>query len=129
VLGENIFSLAYKTSGSQVISLIGYMSGTGYESAEDDIYLTYVGISGPSKINSLKVFPNPSKGYVTVDLPENFNENYTIDVYSLSGAKVYSTKINNSDNRINIENLKDGLYIIKLENNGEIYSQKIQLQK
>ncbi|MCK5168292.1 MAG: T9SS type A sorting domain-containing protein, partial [Bacteroidales bacterium] len=128
-LGENVFSIEYNTTRSQVISIIGYISGVGYESAEEDIYLTYVGISDLFKVNSLKVYPNPTNGYVNVELPENFNENYTIDVYSLSGAKVFSTRINKSDSRFNLENLKDGLYIIKLEHDGEIYSQKIQIKK
>ncbi len=64
-----------------------------------------------------------------VDLPENFNKTYNIEVYSLSGAKVYSTRINKSDNNVNLENLKEGLYIIRLENEGELYTQKIQIRR
>lgn len=128
-LGENEFNVEYTVTGSQIISLIGYISETGYESDPDDIYLTYTGISDMFKINSLKVYPNPSNGYINVELPENFNDNYNIEVYSLSGAKVFSTKINKSDSRLNLKNLREGLYIIKLEHGNEIYSQKVQIRK
>ncbi|MFC2096257.1 T9SS type A sorting domain-containing protein, partial [Bacteroidota bacterium] len=128
-LGENIFNIAYTVTGSQVISLIGYISETGYESEADDIYLSYTGISDIFEITSLKVYPNPTSGLVTIELPDDFNDNYNVNVYSLSGAQMYSTWINKSENRINLDNLKEGLYIIRLENNGKIYSQKVQLRK
>ena len=126
--GENEFLVEYITSGTQKIIITGYLFGTGYESVADDIYLTYVGISD-LKVNSLNVYPNPTKGNITIELPENFNDEYNIDVYSLSGAKVLTKLINKNNNSINLENLNNGLYIIRLENNGEIYSQKIKIRK
>ncbi len=128
-LGENIIYTQITSTDSYDVKILGYIDGNEYESNTEAVYAIFVGISDLFKVNSLKVYPNPSNGYINVELPENFNENYDIDVYSLSGAKVFSTRINKSDSRLNLENLREGLYIIKLEYGGEIYSQKIQIRK
>lgn len=128
-IGTNIINTEVSSSKTHNVKVIGYIEGVGYTSNTKYISVTYVGISDVFKTNSLKVYPNPSKGNINVDLPESFNKTYNIDVYSLSGAKVYSTRINKSDNNINLENLKDGLYIIRLENKGELYTQKIQIRR
>lgn len=116
-------------SGSYTFYINGFINGTGYKSNEETLSFTYTGLSGVSKINDLAVYPNPTRGNITVELPQNFTGNYNMNVYSISGAQVYSTVINKSDNRINLYNLKDGLYIIRIEHEGEVYSQKIQLRK
>lgn len=116
-------------SGSYTFYINGFINGTGYKSNEETLSFTYTGFSSVSKINNLTVYPNPTRGNITVELPQNFTGNYNMNVYSISGAQVYSTVVNKSDNRINLYNLKDGLYIIRVEHNGEVYSQKIQLRK
>lgn len=116
-------------SGSYTFFINGFINGTAYKSNEASLSFTYTGLGGVSKINHLSIYPNPTRGNITVDLPQNFTGNYNLNVYSISGAQVYSTLISKSDNRINLYNLKDGLYIIRVEHEGEVYSQKIQLRK
>jgi len=110
--------------------VIGYFNGEEYKSNIVRENLNTTGISKfASKIKELKAYPNPTGGEVTIELPNDFNGMYNLNVYALSGAQVYSTKISKSDSRINLNKLNNGLYIIRIENNGEIYSQKIQLRK
>ena len=116
-------------SGSFTFYIDGYIDGSAYKSNEETLSFTYTGITSINKVNDLTVYPNPTRGNITVELPQNFNGNYNLNIYSISGAQVYSTTINKSENRINLYNLKDGLYIIRVEDNGEVYSQKIQLRK
>ncbi|MCB2195978.1 MAG: T9SS type A sorting domain-containing protein [Bacteroidetes bacterium] len=116
-------------TGSYTFYIYGYINGTASKSNEETLSFTYTGLNNISKINDLTVYPNPTRGNITVELPQNFNGNYNLNVYSISGAQVYSTVVSKSDNRINLYNLKDGLYIIRLEHEGEVYSQKIQLRK
>ncbi len=128
-LGENIFSLEYTNSGTQVITLIAYISETGYESVAEDIYLTYTGFFDLSEANSLKVYPNPSEGSITIELPKSINGSFNIEVYSLSGTKVYAKTMRDDNNKIDLSNLNNGLYIISIKNGGKIYSQKIRIKK
>ena len=57
----------------------------------------------------LNVYPNPTKDVLNFDVHVDF-----IEVYDLSGKKILS-QTNSED--INLENLPNGLYIIKLLNN------------
>ncbi|MFC2104884.1 T9SS type A sorting domain-containing protein, partial [Bacteroidota bacterium] len=116
-------------TGTYDFYIDAYIDGTAYQSNEESLNFNYVGINSVNQVNDLKVYPNPTNGVVTIELPDDFNKNYDINVYNLSGAQVYSAVINRSDNRLNLDELKEGLYIIRLENNGEVYSQKIQLRK
>ncbi len=59
--------------------------------------------------NNLKVYPNPAKDYIHF---ESLNKILKTEILTLTG----STVIQNTDNRtsVNIENLKNGIYILKL---------------
>jgi photosystem II stability/assembly factor-like uncharacterized protein len=129
--GANTLSYVYPEIDTYKFNIIGYQNGNMYRSNNVRIELSTVGIVDFSKnrTNHLKVYPNPTQGNVTIDLPENLNKSYTIDVYSLSGSKVYSKLITRNDNQLNLEKLNNGIYIIRLENDGEIYSQKVKIQK
>lgn len=78
--------------------------------------------------NKLKIYPNPSTGLINLEANESLKD-YTVDVYSLTGAKIYSRTLEDAENTINLNNLGTGLYIIKLEKDGIIYHQKIQIKK
>ncbi len=81
-----------------------------------------------NEINELKIYPNPSTGLIHLVANENL-KNYVVDVYSLTGAKIYSRTLEDSENTIDLSNLETGLYIIKLEKDEVIYHQKIQIKK
>jgi len=115
-------------SGTYNIFINAYIGDVAHKSNVEEISFTFVGIK-MKEANSLNVYPNPTQGNVTIELPDNFNSNYAIDVYSLSGSKVYSKTINKNDNQVNLESLNNGIYIIRLNNDGNIYSQKVKIRK
>ncbi|MBI9053133.1 MAG: T9SS type A sorting domain-containing protein [Bacteroidales bacterium] len=115
-------------SGTYDVFVNAYIGDVAYKSNTESISFTFVGIN-LNKAKSLNVYPNPTQGNVNIELPDNFNGNYTIDVYSLSGSKVYSKLVNKNDNQVNLESLNNGMYIIRLENDGNVYSQKIKVRK
>lgn len=126
---ENNLIVSVTETGTFNIYIKAYLDGVAYQSETQSLYLIFVGINNFSRVNDLKVYPNPSRGIVTIDLPENLNNSYTLNVYSLSGSKVYSKQINQEDNQINLESLRNGMYIIRIEDKGNVYSQKVKIQK
>jgi len=83
----------------------------------------------PNAVNSPTAFdfsisPNPTKGILKIKAPENFN----ITVFNLQGIKVFSKCNVSPDNDINLSNLSQGLYLVKLEAGQKAFTKAIVLQ-
>ncbi len=79
-----------------------------------------------TKNNQLRIFPNPSKGLLTI-------QSTMEGVYTLrteSGQTIQSFKLNSTNNyTINIENLSNGIYFIVGSNNNQMTNQKVVVSK
>ena len=75
-------------------------------------------------VEKITIYPNPAK--TLIKLKVHGQEN-TLDVkiYDLKGQIVMRKKISHENNIINIESLKQGIYIIKAEGNNTLYQQKL----
>ena len=64
----------------------------------------------------IKLFPNPSKGILNISSKEPIN---SVEIFDLTGRKVYNSyKDENRTNwQININNLRNALYLIKIQTN------------
>jgi len=71
--------------------------------------------NGIDNFDSINIFPNPTKGKVTISNIENKNINY-IQVYSVLGKLVDNRNINDRSNsvHINLESLDSGIYLLKV---------------
>ena len=63
------------------------------------------------KEDEIKIYPNPVKGK-TLNIAVNTNT--TFEVYDLLGKKILNGSVTKTNSAINIEALKSGIYIIKL---------------
>jgi len=92
------------------ISIVNFESGivslcresilaTGTASIEDQT----------GNLGSLRVFPNPTTGYLTLTSEELISE---IMVYDLSGALVQNSRPNDNIANINLENFDPGMYVL-----------------
>lgn len=79
---------------------------TGYNSLEENT-------------SNISIYPNPASTNVTVK-----GVNGQVDVYSISGAKVYSNVVNGTL-LINVEDLTNGVYFIKVTENNVISTYKL----
>lgn len=69
-----------------------------------------------SKVKSFtNLFPNPTKGMLTVELPDNsYSE---INILDIAGKTVYSQKINELNTKLDLSNLEKGTYILTSKGN------------
>lgn len=75
--------------------------------------------------NSIYVYPNPTKDFLKIKLPNNINVS-RYEVFDLLGKKIDSNKLNNSD-FINVNNYNDGIYFLNLiTDNGILISKFIK---
>ncbi len=62
-------------------------------------------------------YPNPASSEFFIDLPQG-TEDDVMEIYSTSGALVHEQTIGNFNNRVDICNVKPGMYLVKLRGNG-----------
>ena len=94
--GQNMLLVGYEVSGTMSMIQIG-----------DDI----ASISKEVMNNTFKLFPNPVNGNQNLQ----FNKNISGDIYDMSGKKVITLTDTNS---ISVNELTEGVYVIKTKNNG-----------
>ncbi|MBW7846086.1 MAG: T9SS type A sorting domain-containing protein, partial [Bacteroidia bacterium] len=88
------------------------------------------GIIEVSNANELTIYPNPSNGKFTIQSKEVLNGATEISLYNILGAKVYSTstEIKGTSIDINTQGLKAGIYLVQINNNGTIHTERITIK-
>jgi hypothetical protein len=85
----------------------------------------------PETINgSIKVFPNPvSDGWFNLILPDEAKFPVTIQLNSVTAQMVMQKELFNNSNVIETAGLKNGLYILTVRSEGNIQTQKLQINR
>ena len=78
------------------------------------------------------VFPNPSDGLINVSFRSEETSDVEIVVYDLLGRKMvqkdFRTSSNAFDEKINLENLAGGIYILRVKRGNKMSSHKIRVE-
>ena len=82
--------------------------------------------------DEFQVFPNPSDGYFNVKFRSEETSDVEILVYDLLGRKIvkkdYKNLSNNFDERIDLENVTGGIYILSVKRGNKMSSHKIRIK-
>jgi hypothetical protein len=72
-------------------------------------------LSDVDALNTVKIYPNPSNGKISINNNENINIK-KIEVFNLIGAKVFEQKkdISSKNTTLSLEILNKGMYLLKL---------------
>jgi len=78
-----------------------------------------VGINQQSFLEEaqIKLMPNPTNGNSTIEFTTKKDQQVVVNVYSITGAfikNVTNTRLNEGTNKVNIDNLNSGIYLIQL---------------
>jgi hypothetical protein len=63
---------------------------------------------------SVSVYPNPASDFINVNV--SGLDRVMFEVVSMTGARVMEGTLNGSNNQLNVSNLNDGVYSIRLIN-------------
>ncbi|GAA3638150.1 T9SS type A sorting domain-containing protein [Flavivirga jejuensis] len=122
-------SLEFTPSGSFIVI---YIKSPNTVDSDDEVFYDNIELYETSTLSlndistsNFKIYPNPAKDYITIqskDLKIN-----SIEIFDLLGKSIYS-KIEPSDNKINVSNFSKGIYLLKLESEGKSLAKKIVVQ-
>lgn len=79
----------------------------------------------------LNIYPNPSKGYFTVDLGDVSSMPMRIDIMNTTGSLVYSDRIQigKRDHMLDLSDKVDGLYILRVSSETSMKSILVNISR
>lgn len=121
-----ITSLSYKNG--QVFLQITSTSDGNLKIGSTDLHtVNFSGITGTeSDLAKLgfSFYPNPTNGGINIKF-DNFKSNFDIELFSLEGRKISTFKISQPQQFVEFPNLNSGLFILKVNLNGQSYFQRV----
>ena len=90
-----------------------------------DISSQLVNVNELSELEIPKIYPNPVKNTIQIELPENISEKEYY-IYNVVGGKIKGGRLTEQNNSINLEEIPSGVYMLKIfDNNNYNYTHKI----
>ena len=89
------------------------------------VYSDVVVLRNKSTSNSFIIFPNPASNYITITSPTNGVGKTQIILYDAVGRQLNIKIMSSAIEDINTTSLPDGTYVLKINNNGSVTTQKI----
>ncbi|MFH2142569.1 MAG: C25 family cysteine peptidase [Bacteroidota bacterium] len=113
---------SYTVTNNTLSTVIG--TGGDFDFEEESPFCIFpTSITAQEKINSYKMFPNPTSGRIyfqgSLDLYDK------IELWDLLGKKLIEVQIIDDNTIFDISCVKNGLYYLKLYSNNQIYTEKI----
>lgn len=96
-------------------------------------YSSQLSLGGGNKLDDIQVFPNPAHKDISIKLP-GVDSKYQISVMSLDGKTLIMKDVQNSENyakieTIDVSQLANAQYVVKIANGEENYSKVITISK
>lgn len=81
--------------------------------------------SSQSKLESIKIYPNPAKDILNLEIPTEF-KNFSFEIKDMNG-RLISTHEN--EKTINVSKLSSGVYLCTVKSDGETVTKKVIIEK
>jgi hypothetical protein len=108
-----------------------YIGGEKISPEYSEVFVEGNGIDDVS-LPDMKIFPNPAKDCLYISSQFNKGKSLTISIYDFAGRKIYDQfvpKILTPEISIPVYGFSSGIYLVTLESNRTIYSQKFVIQR
>jgi PKD repeat protein len=90
------------------------------------VSIDMVGLYDVNLSDNFLIYPNPNKGQFNISL-NGFEGITQIEILSLTGQSIYTQSTESELTEINLTNLAEGMYLVKLTNNGKTAVTKINV--
>lgn len=86
-------------------------------------------IGEPETKTGIKIYPNPSKGSVKIEIPDSIDHNPGISVYDFRGKLIRKSRATDKKiQKIDLSEVKSGNYLFVIENKNFIITRKIMIE-
>lgn len=106
-----------------MVGIASHFNGEGqiFPRDTDDLDGTTLSVEDFETDTKINIYPNPATDHFYV----NVTNSSQIEVFSIIGKKVIQTQVSNQNTPISIRNLKAGVYIIKITQDGNTTTKKL----
>lgn len=77
-----------------------------------------------SMILNIEIYPNPATDATTIAISNSRVTNYSVNIYNNIGENIYTTFSSKSELTINLNNISNGTYIVRISDENGIYQTK-----
>ena len=108
-------------------------NGTDYYSACQDVSVSFgLGVEDVTNKLQFNLFPNPAKESITLNLRAENAENTEVTMFDILGNEVYNKALGSVklySEQIDVSNLAEGLYILKIKHGTRNFNRNISVVK
>jgi ELWxxDGT repeat protein len=79
--------------------------------------------------NTLRVYPNPSKGMATVEINNAPAKPSDLKLFDMTGRVIINSEMTHKSKEMDLQNLENGEYLLQLKTDQKVYYRKIILLK
>lgn len=115
-------TFTYNKSGNYTAKLIAKNKNNCTDTSSKQIVITNTSVATLLANSLVKVYPNPAKDFITVEIAESSND-AILTLVDLTGKQVYKALFN-KQLIVPINDLNNGIYLVKIEVNEQIYYTK-----
>lgn len=130
-LGQAVDTVIYKQLKAQGM----YQDSVKMDSKADGVYLLSIkdrtkllvglkiikssttGIENIQENSKIKIYPNPAKNQITVELPESETSNLKLELFGLLGQVLFTKNGPATKELIDVRLLPEGIYYLKVQSN------------
>lgn len=76
------------------------------------------------ELSKLKIYPNPSKGEIKIELSNSNSGSYSVSVFDVFGSQIMELKMESNFELIDLKNYSSGVYFVQLSNDNEVVSRE-----
>lgn len=109
--------------------------GTDNFTTASSIYFDGTAVADPisvleiNQMTDQSFYPNPASYIIYLNLKYSSNEKLTLNIYNITGKLNRTEILQQNQQQINVEELKNGVYIVEIKSNSGTKNQKIIIQK
>jgi hypothetical protein len=126
--GANVSTTTYTAAGTYSYVVTGTSTGCSHK---DTVFVTVLPCVGIAEVNGTiaGIYPNPSKGHVTVELGKSTG-GAKVAVVDMIGNTVYQQSVSNGTTRINLDlgTMPKGMYLLTVSNSTGSSTRKLIIE-